>query len=270
MLAELARCGSRANLVDYRGMTDLAPARRPWLSWRLSGRGLPIRMLLSRYLVAFVYLAGFAIVDLVYLNLSGHDQAALLSWASTDVTNLRHDPVGSLVISAFLSPGALWDLLLLIALAMFGANRAIGNWRLAVVCTAGQVVGTLVSEGIEYYRITHGSLPVSDALLLDVGPSYVVVAAVVVALIFGSWAARAAAALNLVLLVILAQIFSGLSSLQVAPVGHATSMAVAALLAVPLRLGYRRARARSRQRTTPPSGGQRAEDGDEPADHVLS
>ncbi len=211
-------------------------------SWPVPGR-LPVRTLLTRYLAAWVFLGAFTVVDLVYLNLPGLAQTSLLNWASTDVANLRHDPVGSMVASAFLAPGSLWSLLLLIALAMFGANRAIGNWRLVVVCAAGHVIGTLVSEGIEYYRIVHGTLPASDALILDVGPSYVVVAAVVIALLCGSGAARVAAAADLLLLVFAAQIFSGLSSLEVAAVGHATSMAVAVLLGVPLAARQRRIRA---------------------------
>jgi hypothetical protein len=39
----------------------------------------------------------------VYAALSPHDQAAILGWASTNVHNLRHHPVGSLVASAFVT-----------------------------------------------------------------------------------------------------------------------------------------------------------------------
>lgn len=39
------------------------------------------------------------------------------------------------------------------------AGEVLGNWRTAVVCAAGHVVGTLVSEGIVGYRVSHGALP---------------------------------------------------------------------------------------------------------------
>ena len=43
-------------------------------------------------------------------------------------------------------------------------------------------------------------LPPLDRFLIDVGPSYVVVSAIVVALLFGTWLARAAAAADLAVL----------------------------------------------------------------------
>ena len=117
----------------------------------------------------------------------------VLHWASTNVVNLHHHPIGSLVVSAFIAPGFPLAWPVLIALALFGANRVLGNWRTAVLCGTGHVVGTLVSEGIVAYRIAHGLLPEAANRILDVGPSYVVVSAITVAVLFGSWPARAAA-----------------------------------------------------------------------------
>ena len=57
---------------------------------------------------------------------------------------------------------------------------------------------------------------------------YVVVAAIMVALLYGSWWARVAAAADLAILVFIGQIFAGLSTLQVAAVGHATALVVGA------------------------------------------
>ena len=62
------------------------------------------------------------------------------------------------------------------------------------------------------------------------GPSYVVVSAITVALLYGSWLARAAAALDLALLVVVGNIFGGLSQLDVSAVGHVTAIAVGAVL----------------------------------------
>jgi Rhomboid-like protein len=197
------------------------------------------------YAVAWGYLALFLIFALICALLSPHDHAAFVRWASTSVHNLRGDPVGSLAVSAFVTQGfvAAWPGL--IALAMFGANRALGNWRTVAVYVAGQVIGTLVSEGIVAYRVSQGLLPWSYRHLIDVGPSYVVVAAIAVAVLYGSWPARAAAALDFALLVGVGNIFGGLSTLNVAAVGHATALAVGATGGSALVWERRRRRERS-------------------------
>jgi hypothetical protein len=91
------------------------------------------------------------------------------------------------------------------------------------------VIGTLVSEGILDYRVAHGMLPESSRFIIDVGPSYVVVAAIAAAVLYGGWLARAAAVLDLVLLAFVGDIFAGLGDLDVAAVGHVTALAVGAL-----------------------------------------
>lgn len=192
-------------------------------------RRLAPRAVFARYAVAWIFLGIFILTDLVYSVQSGHDRAAAASWASTSVYNLHHHPIGALISSAFIPQDAAGAWPLLIALALFGANRALGNWRTAVVCAAGQVIGTLVSEGIVGYRVAHGLVPAADRYLIDVGPSYVVMSAIVIALLLGSWPARAAALADLVLLVAVGNVFGGLSNLQVGAVGHVTAMVVAAI-----------------------------------------
>ena len=92
------------------------------------------------------------------------------------------------------------------------------------------------------YRVDAGQLPAADRYLTDVGPSYIVVSAVVIAVACGTWLARAAAALDFAVLVIGGHIFGGLSHLDVAAVGHLTALVTAAA-AVTLTLARRRARA---------------------------
>jgi hypothetical protein len=187
-----------------------------------------VRVLLRRYAFAVAYLVGFLAVELVYALLSPDAQARLIACASTNVANLEHEPLGPLLVSAFVTPGffAAWPVL--IVLAVFGANRALGNARAALVCLAGHVIGSLVSEGIVAYRIDAGHLSVANRHLTDVGPSYVVLSAVVIALACGSWLARALAAVDLVVLVFPGQIFGGLSQLDVPAVGHLTAALTAA------------------------------------------
>jgi Rhomboid-like protein len=204
--------------------------RRSWLWQRI----------FRPYAAAWLYLGGFCLAEIAYGLLPAHDQAALLQWASTNVHNLTHDPVGCLLASAFFPAAAFSAWPFLIALSLFGANRVLGNWRTIVTCMAGNVIGSLVSEGILGYRITHGTMPGSDRFIIDVGPSYVVVTALAVALLWGSRIARAAAAIALAGLSVVGHIFSGLASLQVAPVGHATALFVGATLGSALAWDRRR------------------------------
>jgi Rhomboid-like protein len=192
--------------------------------------GTRVRTLLTRYAVAWGYLGGFLLAGLADAALPSAGRHTVLWWSSTDVVNLRHHPVGCLVASAFVTDASWLAWPVLIALALFGANRVLGNWRTAALCAAGQVIGTLVSEGIEDYRVAHRLLPAADAHILDIGPSYVVVSAATVALLYGARWARVAAAADLLILIFIGQIFSGLTSLQVAAVGHATAIAVGAVL----------------------------------------
>jgi hypothetical protein len=188
-----------------------------------------------RYAVAWGYLGCFAAVQVGYALLTSRAQSAFVTWASTSVANLEHDPVGCLVVSAFVTGGSAagavpW--LPVIAVAMFGAIRAIGNGRTIVVCVAGHVIGTLVSEGIVAWRVDSGALPHSSRHLTDVGPSYVVVSALAATLMCGPWLWRLLAALDLAVLAFVARIFSGLTNLDVAAVGHLTAIVTAAI-AVP-------------------------------------
>jgi rhomboid family protein len=188
-----------------------------------------VRGILVRYAAAWSYLAAVTAAEVTYALLPDHDQAALLRWASTNVHNLQHDPVGCMIVSAFFPQGSARAWPALIALALFGANRALGNRRTAAVCAAGHVIGTLVSEGILDYRVAHGALPESSRFIIDVGPSYVVVAAIAAAVLYGGWLARAAAILDLALLAFVGDIFAGLSNLDVGAVGHVTALAVGAV-----------------------------------------
>jgi hypothetical protein len=187
-----------------------------------------MRVLWHRYGFAAAYLGCFLAVEVSYNLLDPDAQARLIAWASTSVANLEHEPVGPLLASAFVAPGYFGAWPVLIVLALFGANRALGNVRTALVCLAGHVVGSLVSEGIVAYRVDVGQLSAANRHLTDVGPSYLVLSAIVIALACGTWLARTLAAAGLALLVFPGQIFAGLSQLDVTAVGHLTAMLTAA------------------------------------------
>jgi hypothetical protein len=208
------------------------------MSSSADGRWRPDCVMFRRYAFAWAYLACYLAAELVWVLLTPRAQATLTAWASTNVADLEHEPIGPLVLSAFVGPGYLLVWPVLIALAVFGANRALGNARTALICVAGHVIGSLVSEGIVAYRVDAGQLPVTDRYLTDVGPSYVVVSAIVIAVMCGTWLARAAATLDFAVLVVGGHIFGGLSHLQVSAVGHLTAL-VTAVAAVTLTLARR-------------------------------
>jgi hypothetical protein len=211
----------------------------------------------TRYAFAGAYLACFVVTDLVYSQLDPAAQARFVAWASTSVANLEHEPVLPLLVSAFVAPGYLVVWPVLIALALFGANRALGNARTVLVCLAGHVIGSLVSEGIVAYRVDAGQLAEANRHLADVGPSYVVVSAVVVALACGPLLVRVLAAVDLVILVFPGGIFDGLSQLDVPAVGHLTAMLTAAVATAVILFRRRRGGARP----GPGSGGDVADGG---------
>lgn len=240
---------SNLRIVHRKGSERRSRSTIPWPA--LPATGPAIRSLLVCYAVTWLYLAASVIAGLAFAALPWRGQAAVLGWASTNVANLRNDPVGSLVVSAVITPVFSVAWLALIALAMFGANRVLGNWRTVLVCGTGHVLGTLVSEGVVAVRIAHGLLPASDAHILDVGPSYIVVSAITVAALYGSRPARLAAALGFAVLVFAGGIFSGLSTLQVAAVGHTVAITSSALLGGVLAWQVRRSH-RLRQGGLPP------------------
>jgi hypothetical protein len=206
--------------------------------------------MLRRYAFTWCYLGIYVVTEIVYAQLSPSAQNTFSVWASTSVVNLEHNPLLTLVVSAFVGQGDYLAWPVLIALALLGANRALGNLRTLAICLAGNVIGSLVSEGIIAYRVDAGQLPVTYRHLIDVGPSYVVMAAIVVALLCGGWVARAAAAFDLGILIFIGNIFGGLSSLDVAAVGHLVAGTTAAACVAGI-LVYRR---RTQQSRTQRSG----------------
>ncbi|HET7014119.1 MAG TPA: rhomboid-like protein [Streptosporangiaceae bacterium] len=191
----------------------------------------------SEYAAAAVFLVLFLIGGTVIAVLSPHEANALGLWASTNVANLRNHPVLALVISAFLPSGWPFGWLVPITLTMFAANRAIGTARLTLICAAGHLIGTGVSEGIVAYRLDHGSLPPIWSHISDIGPSYVVVSAIVVVVMFGTWLAKFTALAVFAVLVLVGHIFAGVTSLQVAAVGHLTAILTAIAIGLVLVAG---------------------------------
>src|ERR1700749_2508918 len=116
-------------------------------------------------------------------------------------------------------------------------------------------MGSLDSESIITYRIDDGPISAANRHLSDVGPSYGVLSAIVIALAGGGWLVRTLAAVDLVVLVLPGQIFGGLSQLDVAAVGHLTAALTAAVATALILSRQSRTRSQRRNQRDRGSGG---------------
>jgi len=173
---------------------------------------------------------------------------AWFDWASTDLVNLAHHPLGSMVLSAFVDDS---DVLAWVGLGLIGlisAGQTVGNLRCVVLVTASHVVGTAVSEGILAARIAAGRAPPTERISLDIGPSYIVVAALTVGIVYGRWPARILSGTAFLLLA--PHLFGGLQRLDVGPVGHCCAIVVGVVLGFFFQRAWR-----DRDRAKPPPRG---------------
>jgi hypothetical protein len=154
--------------------------------------------------------------------------ARLRQWSSTNLDNLRLWPAGhpveALVTSAFVPQETAW-VWPFMAVSAFAAVQALGGWRAVAVLGGVHVGATLVTEAMVWWRIHHGALSHSAAHMVDTGPSYLVVAAMTIAL--GCARPVWARAVWAVLLVVAApDLLDGIGSGDAAPVGHVLSFLV--------------------------------------------
>jgi hypothetical protein len=107
---------------------------------------------------------------------SAGTEIRVLQATSTNIAHLTHDPWFVLPASAFFTRGglpiAIAGCLLFVGLLELSAGHRI---TLAVAAT-GHVIGTAVSESVVAIRLAAGDVPDSARRVLDVGPSYVLVA----------------------------------------------------------------------------------------------
>jgi hypothetical protein len=119
----------------------------------------------------FAMLVALLGTSLALLQVSSPD--AMLRWASTNVQNLTHRPIVSLLASAVVLDDDRWPLTMLtLALGLGLLERRVGTARALGIFASGQVIATLVTEGAVWWEIHIGHLPRSSATQLDVGVSY--------------------------------------------------------------------------------------------------
>lgn len=126
--------------------------------------------------VTLAYAAVLLATNIWLETSSPRTEARVLQATSTNIAHLLHDAWFVLPASALFTRGglpvAIAGCLVCVGLLEISAGRRL---TLAVAAT-GHVVGTLVSEGVVAIRLAAGDLPDSARHLLDVGPSYVLVA----------------------------------------------------------------------------------------------
>ncbi|MGI8331052.1 rhomboid-like protein [Actinomadura scrupuli] len=186
--------------------------------------------LMRRYPVPLGYLAGLAVMSTIYsCALSPAGQRSLVAWASTNLDRLPANPVGTLLVSAFVSEDSVIGWLIVGSLALFPLARRFGNPRAVLLAGGAHVLGTLVSQGLTAWRVSIGAVPPSVRGDADVGPSYVIAAALIAVILYGPdrWSRLPALAGWIVLVPTL---FEGLTSLEVAGVGHLVSMLAGAVI----------------------------------------
>ncbi|MFD0682905.1 rhomboid family intramembrane serine protease [Actinomadura fibrosa] len=185
---------------------------------------------LRRYPAPLAFLGLFGAMWLVQVCvLPPGDRHAVIAWASTNLANLAVNPVGSMVASAFVAEGSQGVLLVLAAVGLFPVTRRFGNARTVLLVSISHVLGTVVSQGIAFVRLELGLLSDSIRTIPDVGPSYVLCAALVAAFLYGPgrWRRLVPLAGWCALVPVL---FDGLLSLDVAAVGHLVAMVTGALV----------------------------------------
>jgi hypothetical protein len=179
-----------------------------------------------RYPVALGYLALLWVVTVItQYGLSSDQQVAFVEWSSTNLTNLPHNPIGTMIVSAFISDDTVILWLVVGSAALFPLTRRFGNLRTLVLVAGAHTIGTLVSQGILAWRIYQGALPNWAGAMTepDVGPSYVIAAGLTAVIVFGPSLLSRIFAL-VCWLALAPDLFENLFGLDVPPVGHTVSM----------------------------------------------
>jgi len=151
-----------------RGWPGTATARRWW------GRVRPSVVAYVRGSPAtFLYLFVLSITTWVLLGLTGDIVESILREHSTNLDQLRTNPVRVLIRSAFWVDGYLmlvW--LVLFALVLAPVERWLGTARWLVVFAAGHVGATLATAAGLWLAIRWKVAPTSHSDVVDVGVSY--------------------------------------------------------------------------------------------------
>jgi MYXO-CTERM domain-containing protein len=189
---------------------------RSWLRW------------VDRLGVAVGYTVALGVGTALLHSRPRPERDAWLDWASTNLANAPHHPIGALVVSALFTDGDVRGWLVLSLVGLGAVGWRLGAGRTGTLVAAAHAIGTVISEGILGIRIASGAVPRTELHIRDIGPSYVVVAALVAGIAYGAWPAKLPCALGFAS--VAPSLFGGLFQLVVSSVGHVCAIAVALLL----------------------------------------
>ena len=164
--------------------------------------------------------------DVIMALLPENAQLSVAHATSTNITHLALDPILVLPASAFVDLGNGWIWPPLTLLLLGGIERRLGSFRAVVVTFGAHVVASLVSEGVLLMQVAWRFQPRTAVNIIDVGPSYVLLAAMAGCLIIGSWKLRAAALV--IGLLIVPNLMTDLPQLDMSSVGHFLALVLGA------------------------------------------
>lgn len=143
-------------------------------------RALVLRLLRNP---AFWYAGLLTVAAVVEKTISADRLRRLMDWCSTNLANIRPSghPIEAFIASAFIpqESAGVWPFF---ALSVFSVVAVLGAQRTVLLLGCVHIGVSMVTEGLVWWRIHHGTLPWSDTHMWDTGPSYLVVAALTIAI----------------------------------------------------------------------------------------
>jgi hypothetical protein len=182
--------------------------------------------------LAACFALGLVLVEFVMWLLPNADETALARAASTNITHLAIDPLFVLPASAFVDLGNTWLWVPLTLILLGGLERMLGRGRALMIVFGAHVIATVISEGMLLLQIAWHAQPRSQVNILDVGPSYVILAAMAACLLLGSWKLKAAAFVSGC--IVIPGLLVGIDGLDMSALGHLCSLILGAVFALAL------------------------------------
>ncbi len=172
--------------------------------------------------LAACFALGLVLTEIVMLLLPNGAETSVAHAASTNITHLAIDPFFVLPASAFVDLGNTWLWVPLTLILLGGLERKLGPGRAFMIAFGAHVIATVISEGMLLMQIAWHAQPRSDVNILDVGPSYVILAAMAACLVLGSWKLRIAAVVSGA--IVIPGLLVGITGLDMSALGHLSSL----------------------------------------------
>lgn len=164
--------------VPWRRTTDFAAELRRLRGWlresdRITRALIAVRDHLGSAPACVAYTFTLLVTWWTLRGVSDTLERRLILSASTNLNNMRHEPVQVLVASAFWTDGGFpWAMLLEFLVVMAAAERWLGTIRWILVFAAGHIgASMLIATGIAYL-VDHRRTHLKIAITSDVGVSY--------------------------------------------------------------------------------------------------